>query len=190
MLQLYLLGRSLLSTNHMEACLSEEFLVDLSFWNETLKCLNDLQEVTILGDLINKVAENNLFEWHGRFKLVDCICNFVLLKPEVGQVTILSFFIVHFVIFPPQNLHFFCAVHVVYTFVVHDWETTYDAPRSWLSSSAHPSKKNSCAFSNMGWPPWTIARYLVGSLKAAIQFSLPFCWISLYQFFIVLHFDS
>ncbi|KAI5683411.1 hypothetical protein M9H77_04639 [Catharanthus roseus] len=51
----------------------------------SLKGIASEEEVTTLGDLVNKVAENNLFDWRGRAKLVHCICNFVLLKPEVAQ---------------------------------------------------------------------------------------------------------
>ncbi|KAL3529546.1 hypothetical protein ACH5RR_008868 [Cinchona calisaya] len=43
------------------------------------------EELISLGDLVNKVAENNLFDWCGRSKLIGCICDFVLLKPEIGQ---------------------------------------------------------------------------------------------------------
>ncbi|CAL5362027.1 unnamed protein product [Camellia sinensis] len=43
------------------------------------------QSLTFLGDLLNKVAENNIFDWSGRLKLIDCICNFILLRPHIGQ---------------------------------------------------------------------------------------------------------
>lgn len=40
-----------------------------------------------LGDLVNKVAECDL-DWFCRAKLIDCICNFILLSPQIGQVII------------------------------------------------------------------------------------------------------
>ncbi|KAF5933201.1 hypothetical protein HYC85_029372 [Camellia sinensis] len=43
------------------------------------------QSLTFLGDLLNKVAENDIFDWSGRLKLIDCICNFILLRPHIGQ---------------------------------------------------------------------------------------------------------
>nr|XP_027123123.1 serine/threonine-protein kinase ATM isoform X2 [Coffea arabica] len=43
------------------------------------------EELISLGDLINKVDEKNLVDWCGRTKLIGCICDFVLLKPEIGQ---------------------------------------------------------------------------------------------------------
>lgn len=47
-----------------------------------------LQSLTCLGKLIRKVAEFDLLDWVGRVKLIDCICNFILLSPEIGQVII------------------------------------------------------------------------------------------------------
>ncbi|CAI0398621.1 unnamed protein product, partial [Linum tenue] len=41
-----------------------------------------------LGDLVNKVAEFGVIDWVGRAKLVDCICDFVLLDPLIGQTMI------------------------------------------------------------------------------------------------------
>lgn len=35
---------------------------------------------------MNKVAENDLLGWFGRIKLIDCICDFILLEPHIGQV--------------------------------------------------------------------------------------------------------
>ncbi|CAK9175176.1 unnamed protein product, partial [Ilex paraguariensis] len=48
----------------------------------------DLQSLISLGDLVSKVAENDLFHWFGRVKLIDCICNFILLRPHIGQTMI------------------------------------------------------------------------------------------------------
>lgn len=39
-----------------------------------------------LGDLVNKVSELGLLDWMGRVRLIDCICDFVLLSPQIGQV--------------------------------------------------------------------------------------------------------
>lgn len=50
---------------------------------------NDSQSLVPLGDLVNKIAENEKFDWFGRVKLIDCICNFVLLNPQIGQVLML-----------------------------------------------------------------------------------------------------
>ncbi|GJU96059.1 serine/threonine-protein kinase ATM isoform X1 [Tanacetum coccineum] len=49
---------------------------------------NDSQSLVPLGDLVNKIAENEKFDWFGRVKLIDCICNFVLLEPQIGQTMI------------------------------------------------------------------------------------------------------
>jgi ataxia telangiectasia mutated family protein len=44
--------------------------------------------MTHLGDLVNRVADLDLLDWFGRVKLIDCICDFVLLCPQIGQVII------------------------------------------------------------------------------------------------------
>ncbi|XP_073048621.1 serine/threonine-protein kinase ATM isoform X41 [Primulina eburnea] len=49
---------------------------------ELAKCL------TSLGDLVTKVFDNSLFDWYDRAKLVNCICNFVLLRPQLAQLVI------------------------------------------------------------------------------------------------------
>ncbi|XP_017218492.1 serine/threonine-protein kinase ATM [Daucus carota subsp. sativus] len=41
-----------------------------------------------LGDLLRKLAEYDLLDWVGRVKLVDCICNYILLKPQIGQTMV------------------------------------------------------------------------------------------------------
>ncbi|XP_059644264.1 serine/threonine-protein kinase ATM [Cornus florida] len=46
------------------------------------------QSLTSLGDLVNRVVENDLFDWFGRTKLIDCICNLILLRPQIGQTMI------------------------------------------------------------------------------------------------------
>lgn len=47
-----------------------------------------LQSLVYLGELVGKIAQFDLLNWFGRVKLIDCICNFILLSPEVGQVII------------------------------------------------------------------------------------------------------
>lgn len=42
----------------------------------------------MLGDLVNKVADSELLDWLGRLKLIDGICDFVVLAPHIGQVII------------------------------------------------------------------------------------------------------
>lgn len=39
-----------------------------------------------LGNLVNEVAEYDLLDWFGRVKLMNCICDFVSLNPQIGQV--------------------------------------------------------------------------------------------------------
>ena len=51
-----------------------------------------LQSLTYLGELVSKVAEFDLLDWVGRVKLIDCICNFILLSPVIGQVIIFGSF--------------------------------------------------------------------------------------------------
>ncbi|KAK6920707.1 Phosphatidylinositol 3-/4-kinase, catalytic domain [Dillenia turbinata] len=43
------------------------------------------EDLLNLGELLNRVAEVRLLDWFGRVKLVHCICNFILVSPEVGQ---------------------------------------------------------------------------------------------------------
>ncbi|XVF09293.1 hypothetical protein REPUB_Repub07fG0080200 [Reevesia pubescens] len=43
------------------------------------------QSLIYLGELVSKVAEFDLLDWLGRVKLIDCICNFILLSPKIGQ---------------------------------------------------------------------------------------------------------
>lgn len=38
-----------------------------------------------LGNVVHKLSEVDL-NWFGRVKLIDCICNLVLLHPQIGQV--------------------------------------------------------------------------------------------------------
>ncbi|VFQ85890.1 unnamed protein product [Cuscuta campestris] len=43
------------------------------------------QGIISLQELVCKMAENDAFNWSGRTKQIDCICNFILLDPQVGQ---------------------------------------------------------------------------------------------------------
>ncbi|KAI3454494.1 hypothetical protein Pfo_011157 [Paulownia fortunei] len=45
-----------------------------------------------LGDLVNKIFENSFMDWYDRTKLVDCICNFVSLRPQIAQSMIEKLF--------------------------------------------------------------------------------------------------
>ncbi|KAI8543048.1 hypothetical protein RHMOL_Rhmol08G0188500 [Rhododendron molle] len=46
------------------------------------------QSLILLRDLLNRVAENDLFDWSGRSKLIDCISNFIVVRPHIGQTMI------------------------------------------------------------------------------------------------------
>ncbi|CAI9281806.1 unnamed protein product [Lactuca saligna] len=46
---------------------------------------DDSQSMVPLGDLVIKIAENDQFDWLGRVKLIDCICNFVLLSLQIAR---------------------------------------------------------------------------------------------------------
>ncbi|GAY47387.1 hypothetical protein CUMW_104190 [Citrus unshiu] len=54
----------------------------LNFFLSLFECLRHL------GTLVNKIAEFGLLDWSGRVKLIDCICYFVLVTPQVGQTLI------------------------------------------------------------------------------------------------------
>lgn len=45
-----------------------------------------LQCFLSLGHVVHKLSEVDL-DWFGRVQLIDCICNLVLLNPQIGQVT-------------------------------------------------------------------------------------------------------
>ncbi|XP_070053596.1 serine/threonine-protein kinase ATM isoform X3 [Nicotiana tomentosiformis] len=57
------------------------------FKRRTLSSREKLSEegLVSLGDLVNKIADSDLFDWVGRTKLIDCICNFILVDPQIGQ---------------------------------------------------------------------------------------------------------
>lgn len=46
-----------------------------------------------LGDLVHKIADFDHLDWTGRVKLINCICDFVLLSPPIGQVIFTCTFI-------------------------------------------------------------------------------------------------
>lgn len=50
----------------------------------------DFQSLILLGDMLNRVAENDIFDWSGRSKLIDCISNFILVRPHIGQVIVVT----------------------------------------------------------------------------------------------------
>ncbi|CAA0826719.1 ataxia-telangiectasia mutated, partial [Striga hermonthica] len=43
-----------------------------------------------LGDLVNKVFENSFLDWCDRSKLVDCICSFISLRPQIAQQSMID----------------------------------------------------------------------------------------------------
>ncbi|XP_074316262.1 serine/threonine-protein kinase ATM [Silene latifolia] len=49
---------------------------------------NFAQSLMHFGDLVIKVFESNLLDRRGRQKLVDCICDFIGLNPQIGQTMI------------------------------------------------------------------------------------------------------
>ncbi|KAG0493469.1 hypothetical protein HPP92_004463 [Vanilla planifolia] len=46
------------------------------------------ENFSLLGSLVEKVSEIGLPFLAGRVKLIDCICNFVLLEPRIAQILI------------------------------------------------------------------------------------------------------
>ncbi|KAJ7956242.1 Serine/threonine-protein kinase ATM [Quillaja saponaria] len=50
--------------------------------------MESVQWFLSLGDVVNKVAEFDSLDWFGRVKLIDCMCDFVLLSPQIGQTMI------------------------------------------------------------------------------------------------------
>lgn len=46
------------------------------------------QSLAQLRDMVSAIAEVELLDWSGRLKLVDSICNLVLISPKVGQMLI------------------------------------------------------------------------------------------------------
>lgn len=65
--------------------LSSEYFVPINLILKFLLYLY-MQCFKHLRDLIIKVAEFGLLDWMGRVKLIACICDFVLLNPQIGQV--------------------------------------------------------------------------------------------------------
>jgi ataxia telangiectasia mutated family protein len=52
----------------------------------SLKEAESFQVFVQLGAMVNKVSEFGLLGWFGRVKLINCICDLVLLNPQTGQV--------------------------------------------------------------------------------------------------------
>ncbi|XP_043704321.1 serine/threonine-protein kinase ATM isoform X2 [Telopea speciosissima] len=46
------------------------------------------QSLISLGDLVNKISTLDILDWPGRVQLIDCICNFIVLDPSIGQLMI------------------------------------------------------------------------------------------------------
>ncbi|TYJ98550.1 serine/threonine-protein kinase ATM isoform X3 [Cucumis melo var. makuwa] len=53
---------------------------------ESLSILALAGNLLQIGKVVNRIAETDLLDWSGRVKLIDCICNFILISPEIGQV--------------------------------------------------------------------------------------------------------
>jgi len=51
-----------------------------------INCSGNVQVFVQLGAMVNKVSEFGLLGWFGRVKLINCICDLVLLNPQTGQV--------------------------------------------------------------------------------------------------------
>ncbi|KAL3628823.1 hypothetical protein CASFOL_027869 [Castilleja foliolosa] len=71
-----------------------------------------------LGDLVNKVFENSVLDWCDRTKLVDCICNFISLRPQIAQSMIEKLFIL--LRDPDYRVRFFLARRVGVLFQTWD----------------------------------------------------------------------
>lgn len=54
----------------------------------SLKEAESFQVFVQLGAMVNKVSEFGLLGWFGRVKLINCICDLVLLNPQTGQTMI------------------------------------------------------------------------------------------------------
>ncbi|XP_023004525.1 serine/threonine-protein kinase ATM isoform X2 [Cucurbita maxima] len=46
-----------------------------------------------IGKIVNRIAETDLLDWLGRVKLIDCICDFILINPQIGQTMIERLFV-------------------------------------------------------------------------------------------------
>lgn len=56
-----------------------------------------------------KVADGH-HDWFGRVKIIDCICDFVLLCPQIGQVIILNHSLENTIFFPLLLLLFLLSI--------------------------------------------------------------------------------
>lgn len=65
-------------------------LFKLTIWFFPMICYihfsGNVQVFVQLGAMVNKVSEFGLLGWFGRVKLINCICDLVLLNPQTGQV--------------------------------------------------------------------------------------------------------
>ncbi|CAH2064912.1 unnamed protein product [Thlaspi arvense] len=57
-------------------------------WDLSLIEGESCQVFVQLGAMVNKVSEFGLLGWFGRVRLINCICDFVLLNPQIGQTMI------------------------------------------------------------------------------------------------------
>ncbi|XP_060670261.1 serine/threonine-protein kinase ATM [Ziziphus jujuba] len=62
-------------------------LLSLDTYKKDLRDIESQQCLVHLRDLVIKVSDHHL-DWFGRVKLIDCICDFVLLSPQIGQTMI------------------------------------------------------------------------------------------------------
>ncbi|XP_022135092.1 serine/threonine-protein kinase ATM isoform X3 [Momordica charantia] len=46
-----------------------------------------------IGKIVNRIAEADLLDWLGRIKLIDCICDLILINPQIGQTMIERLFV-------------------------------------------------------------------------------------------------
>ncbi|KAF5201731.1 Serine/threonine-protein kinase ATM, partial [Thalictrum thalictroides] len=56
--------------------------------SSTFQRMSAEKSIASLGDLVNKIADVDVLDWSGRVLLVDCICSFVMLDPQIGEAMI------------------------------------------------------------------------------------------------------
>ncbi|PIA61953.1 hypothetical protein AQUCO_00200149v1 [Aquilegia coerulea] len=56
--------------------------------SSTLQRMSAEKSIACLGDLVNKIADVDVLDWSGRVLLIDCICSFVMLDPQIGEAMI------------------------------------------------------------------------------------------------------
>ncbi|GAB4845684.1 hypothetical protein Ancab_039087 [Ancistrocladus abbreviatus] len=104
-------------------CLLRTLLTLHSMQKEENDCLSsrerDIGQILVsLGDLVNKVSDSNLLDWHGRVKLLNCICDFVCLNPEIGQTMVEKLFML--LRDPDYHVRFFLARRIGVLFQTWD----------------------------------------------------------------------